>query len=90
MRGESAQRVREHYAARIRAAYTDHLRRCLTLYRSAFSGAAWQDEIDATALALCTTAMHIHPLDFVLEGLRLEPRRPDEPRAERREGIRTS
>lgn len=73
-RGEPAQRVREHYAARVRVAYTDHLRRCLTLYRSAFPGAAWQDEIDATALALRTTAASTLRQDFVLAGLRLEPR----------------
>jgi len=57
-------------------AYTDHLRRCLSLYRSAFSGAAWQDEIDATALALRTAAAHTQPTDFVLTGLRLKTRRP--------------
>ena len=75
-RGGSAQRVREHYTARLRMAYTDHLRRCLSLYRSAFSGATWQDELDATALTLRTTAAHTPRMDFMLAGLRLEPRRP--------------
>ena len=75
-RGDSAQRVREHYAARLRVAYTDHLRRCLSLYRSAFPGAPWQDELDATALTLRATAALTPRMDFVLAGLRLEPRRP--------------
>ncbi len=78
-RGESAQRVREHYTTHIRMAFTGHLHRCLRLYRSAFpaatpSGSAWQDEIDATALALKATAVHTPQTDFTLTGLRLTSR----------------
>ncbi len=36
-----------HYARRLRAAYAEHLRSCAALYGTAFTGPAWQDELDA-------------------------------------------
>ncbi|MFC5662644.1 hypothetical protein ACFP3U_06555 [Kitasatospora misakiensis] len=40
-----------HYTRRLRAAYAEHLRSCAALYGTAFTGPAWQDELDAARRA---------------------------------------
>lgn len=71
-RGNCAQDVLEHYAARIHAAFTDHLQSCLELYGTTFQGEAWQDEVDATALALSRPADDAPRMNFMLAGFRLQ------------------
>ncbi|MGQ0773927.1 MAG: NAD(P)/FAD-dependent oxidoreductase [Pseudonocardiales bacterium] len=71
-RGHCAQDVLEHYAARIHAAFTDHLQSCLELYGATFQGAAWQDEVDATALALSGSTDDAPRMNFTLSGFSLQ------------------
>lgn len=71
-RGHRAQDVLGHYAARIHAAFTDHLQSCLNLYGATFQGEAWQDDIDATALALSRPADDAPQLNFMLSGFSLQ------------------
>ncbi|MGH3943279.1 MAG: NAD(P)/FAD-dependent oxidoreductase [Pseudonocardiaceae bacterium] len=71
-RGNRAQDVLEHYAARIHAAFTDHLRSCLKLYGATFQSEAWQDEVDATTLALRRSTNDTRQMNFTLSGFSLQ------------------
>ncbi|MGH3915934.1 MAG: NAD(P)/FAD-dependent oxidoreductase [Pseudonocardiaceae bacterium] len=72
-RGHCAQDVLDHYAARLHTAFTVHLRSCLDRYGATFPGEAWQDEVDATALALRGPADDAQ-MKFLLSGFRLQLR----------------
>ena len=71
-RGHCAQDVLEHYAARIHAAFTDHLQSCLDLYGATFPGEAWRDEVDTTVVALRRPAKDAPQMNFRLSGFRLQ------------------
>lgn len=70
--GHCAEDVLEHYAARIHMAFTNHLQRCLDLYGVTFRSEAWQDEVDATAVALRKPVANAPQINFMLSGFRLQ------------------
>lgn len=71
-RGHCTQDVLDHYTARIHAAFTDHLQSCLDLYGATLQSEAWQDEVDATALALKGAADGAPRMNFMLSGFSLQ------------------